>query len=140
VSVARPRLAVGLAACVVAAAAAGAGIAVATASDDRDSGILGRVLCPVVLDRDIGCSQIKVIVRERSSDRRAATVKPNRFGGFKVALEPGEYLIELETAAGTPPGHRERIAVRVPPHGFVRRVLAARFLTGPADAGLRSSR
>jgi hypothetical protein len=139
--VARPRLAIGLAASVVAAAAAGASIAVATAGDnDRDSGIVGRVLCPVVLERDIGCSQIKVIVRERSSDRRAATVKPNRFGRFKVALEPGEYLIELETAAGTPSGHRERISVRVPPHGFVRRVLAARFLTGPADAGRRSSR
>jgi hypothetical protein len=78
----------GLAAFVVAAAAAGAGIAVATATDDRDSGIVGHVLCPVVLERDMGCSQIKLVVRERLSDRRVATVKPNQFGRFNVALEP----------------------------------------------------
>lgn len=137
---ARPRLTIGLAALVVAAAAAAAGIAVATASDDRDSGIVGHVLCPVVIERDMGCSQIKLIVRERSSDRRVATVKPNRFGRFKVALEPGEYLVELQTAAGTPSGRGERISVRVPPHRFVRRLLAARFATGPADAGRLSGR
>jgi hypothetical protein len=140
VSVARPRLAMGLAAFVVAAAAAGAGIAVATATDDRDSGIVGHVLCPVVLERDMGCSQIKLVVRERLSDRRVATVKPNRFGRFNVALEPGEYLVELETAAGTPPGRGERISVRVPPHRFVRRLLAAPFATGPADTGRLSGR
>jgi hypothetical protein len=134
--VARPRLAIGLAAFVVAAASAGAGIAVATTADDKhDAGIVGRILCPVVLDRDRGCSQIKVVVRERSSHRRVATVKPSRFGRFRVALEPGTYLVELETAGGTSAGGRETMSVRVPPHRFVRRLLAARFATGPAVAG-----
>jgi len=94
----------------------------------------------VVLDRDKGCSQIKVIVRKRSSGRRVATVKPNRFGWFRVALEPGEYLVELETAAGTPPAREQEVRVRVRPHRFVRRLLAARFATSPADAGRRSRR
>jgi hypothetical protein len=133
VSVARPHLAIGLAACVGAAAAAGAGIAIATAADDDgDAGIVGRALCPVVLDRDNGCSQIKVIVRKRSSGRRVATVKPNRFGRFRVALEPGEYLVELEKAAGTPPAREQEIRVRVRPHRFVRSFAAQTI--GPATS------
>jgi hypothetical protein len=98
------------------------------------------VLCPRVLERAMSCSHIKVIVRERSSDRRVATVKPNRFGLFKVALDPGEYVIELQTSAGTPQGRAERISVEVRPHRFVRRLLATRLATGPADAGRLSSR
>lgn len=135
--VARPLVGLGLAAGVIAVAAAGVRIAVATSGhDDVDSGIVGRVLCPVVLERDPGCPDLRVVVREHFSHRRVATVKPNRLGRFKVALEPGDYLIQLQPR----PAHAAPNAVRVPPHGFARPVLAAWPTTRPANAREQSMR
>jgi hypothetical protein len=126
----RPDLRLGLAVFVVAMAATGAGIAVATSrSRDVDSGIAGRVLCPVVLEGGADCSQIRVSVRERFSDRRVATVKPSRFGRFRVALAPGAYLLELQRLQAAPAGRTTRIDVRVPPHAFVRTTIAASPMT-----------
>lgn len=129
VLVVRPVLGLGLTAA-IAVAAAGVGIAVAAAGEDIDSGIVGRVLCPVVLERSPGCSDLMVVVRERSSNRRLATVKPNRLGRFTVALEPGVYLIEVQPR----PARAAPTAVRVLPHRFAHPVLAAWPTARPADA------
>jgi hypothetical protein len=130
VFVVRPLLGLGLTAGAIAVAAAGVGIAVAAAGDDIDSGIVGRVLCPVVLERSPGCSDLRVVVRERSSNRRVAAVKPNRLGRFTVALEPGVYLIEVQPR----PARAAPTAVRVLPHRFAHPVLAAWPTARPADA------
>jgi hypothetical protein len=114
-----------LAASLIAVTAVGAGIAVATAGKGGlDSGIAGRVLCPVVLERDAGCSQIRIVVRERSSQRRVATVKPDRLARFRVALEPGAYLLELQSLSGTAPRRTTPVAVRVSPHRFAWQTVA----------------
>ena len=133
-SVVRPDLRLGLAGFVVAVAATGAGIAVATSGEKADSGVAGRVLCPVVLERGTDCSQIRVTVRERSSHRRVATVKANRLGRFRVALEPGDYLLELQPPTGTPRGRATRIEVRVTAHAFVHTTIATSPTTRPASA------
>lgn len=132
----RPRVGLGLAAVAV-AGAVGAVVAAATADDDVDSGIAGRLLCPVVLERETACAQHRIVVRDRSSRRRVVTVKPDRMGRFRVALRPAAYLVEVRAPAG---GRPARMAVRVSPHRFVRLLLAAGPTVGRAEARRLSGR
>lgn len=132
--VVRPRVGLGLAASAVAVAAAGVGIAVATVGDDGiDSGIVGRLLCPVVLERDTACSETRIVVRERWSHRRVTTAKPNRLGRFRVPLEPGDYLIELRPPSRAEGSRRPSSTVRVPPHRFVPALIAGWPITRHGD-------
>jgi hypothetical protein len=130
---AKRRVALGLIGLVVGATAAGAGVAIATSAfDGVDSGVTGQVVCAVVLERDVGCSsvQARVVVRERSSNRRVATVKLGRMGHFRVAVEPGDYLVDLQPTSGVPPG-RPGVSVRVIPHRYTHIVLGTVPRPGP---------
>jgi hypothetical protein len=130
----RRRAGFGLMGLLIGATAAGAGVAVATSAfGGADSGVTGQVVCAVVLERDIGCSaaHARVVVRERSSNRRVATVKLGRMGHFRVALEPGDYVIELETPAKLSPWRPGQISVTVAPHRFTHTMVGMVPRQGP---------
>ena len=130
----RRRAGFGLIGLVIAATVAGAGVAVATAVlGGADSGVTGQIVCAVVLERDIGCSSAhaRVVVRERASNRRVAMVKANHLGRFRIALEPGDYVIELGPPATRSPWRPGQIPVSVAPHGFTHIVIGAVPRPGP---------